>query len=105
MQDRKPDRIGTERLSRPVQAAGAEGPDLDQAGAILTIDLNAIRENFRRLRARLGGKECAGVVKADGYGLGADRVAAALAREGCRQLLRRACGGRHRPAQGAWARA
>ncbi|RWK34256.1 alanine racemase [Mesorhizobium sp.] len=53
------------------------------AGAILTIDLSAIRENYRRLKVRLGGVNCAGVVKADGYGLGGAQVAAALATEGC----------------------
>ncbi|TPL48660.1 alanine racemase [Mesorhizobium sp. B2-4-2] len=53
------------------------------AGAILTIDLGAIRENYRRLKARLGGVRCAGVVKADGYGLGAAQVASALMKEGC----------------------
>ncbi|TSE07545.1 alanine racemase [Mesorhizobium intechi] len=53
------------------------------AGAILTIDLDAIRENYRRLKARLGGVNCAGVVKANGYGLGAAQVATALIREGC----------------------
>ena len=53
------------------------------AGAILTIDLGAIRENYRRLKVRLGGVRCAGVVKADGYGLGASQVAAALVSEGC----------------------
>jgi alanine racemase len=35
------------------------------------------------LRARLGGVRCGAVVKADGYGLGANEVAAALADEGC----------------------
>lgn len=53
------------------------------AGAMLTIDLSAIRENYRRLKAQLGGVRCAGVVKADAYGLGASQVAAALAAEGC----------------------
>ncbi|MDX8519019.1 alanine racemase [Mesorhizobium dulcispinae] len=53
------------------------------AGAILTIDLGAIRENYRRLKARLAGVRCAGVLKADGYGLGAAQVASALIREGC----------------------
>ncbi|RVD16807.1 MULTISPECIES: alanine racemase [unclassified Mesorhizobium] len=53
------------------------------AGAILTIDLGAIRENYRRLKARLGDVACAGVLKADGYGVGAGQVAAALLREGC----------------------
>lgn len=53
------------------------------AGAVLTIDIGAIGENYRRLKARLGGTRCAGVLKADGYGLGAARVASALMREGC----------------------
>jgi alanine racemase len=53
------------------------------AGAILTIDLGAIRENYRRLKTRLNGVRCAGVLKADGYGLGAACVASALAKEGC----------------------
>ncbi|KQZ96052.1 alanine racemase [Mesorhizobium sp. Root157] len=52
-------------------------------GAVLTIDLDAVRENYRRLKARLGATRCAGVVKADGYGLGAVHVARALAAEGC----------------------
>jgi len=50
----------------------------------LTIDLGAVRRNYRRLLERLGGVACAGVVKADGYGLGAERVAPALWAEGCR---------------------
>jgi alanine racemase len=58
-------------------------PDAAAAGAVLTIDLGAVRENYRRLKARLGGTACAGVVKADGYGLGAARIAAALRKEGC----------------------
>jgi len=58
-------------------------PDLHEAGAVLTIDLGAIRSNYRLLLGKLNGKRCAGVVKADAYGLGADRVAPALAEEGC----------------------
>ena len=46
-------------------------------------ELDALRENYRRLKARAAPAACAGVVKADGYGLGAVRVARALAREGC----------------------
>lgn len=53
------------------------------AGAIMTIDLGAIRENYRRLKAKLGKVKCGGVVKADAYGLGAADIAPALAREGC----------------------
>lgn len=62
----------------------ARQPSAADAGAILTINLAAIRENYRLLAARLGGvARCAGVVKADAYGLGAVEVAPALAREGC----------------------
>ncbi len=53
---------------------------LELAGAILTIDLDAICANYRLLRERFQGAECAAVVKADAYGLGADRIAPALAR-------------------------
>jgi len=57
------------------------------AGAVLTIDLAALVANYRFLRNRLVGVECAAVVKADAYGLGAARVAAALFRDGCRQFF------------------
>ena len=61
-------------------------PDISEAhaGAILTIDLDAVAANYRHLRDRLGGAACAAVVKADGYGLGMERVAPVLARAGCR---------------------
>ena len=61
----------------------SDRPDSAQAGAILTIDLGAIRENYRLLRSRPGDAASAAVVKADGYGLGAAQVAAALCKEGC----------------------
>lgn len=54
-----------------------------QAGAMLRVDLAAIRSNYRLLAARLGAARCAGVVKADAYGLGAVEVSRALAEEGC----------------------
>ena len=53
------------------------------AGAVLTVDLGAIRQNYRLLKARLGSIPAAGVVKADGYGLGAAKVDRALVEEGC----------------------
>jgi alanine racemase len=56
----------------------------DRAGAILEIDLGAIAANWRFLAARAAPAECASVVKADGYGLGAAPVACALAAAGCR---------------------
>jgi alanine racemase len=57
------------------------------AGAFLTIDLAALTDNFRLLRERLSGADCAAVVKADAYGLGAARVAPALWRAGCRHFF------------------
>ncbi len=56
----------------------------DRAGAVLTIDLAAIVENWRRLK-KLAAKDCdmGAVVKADAYGLGMTQVAQALAMAGC----------------------
>lgn len=55
-----------------------------RAGAVLTVDLDAIAANYRLLAARAAGAVVAGVMKADAYGLGMDRVAPALVRAGCR---------------------
>jgi alanine racemase len=55
--------------------------------AVLTVDLGAIVENHRRLRLRAPGSEVAAVVKADGYGLGAREVAAALWQGGARSFF------------------
>ncbi len=57
------------------------------SGAELTIDLDAVVANYRRLAERAAGAECAAVVKADAYGLGADRVAPRLAAAGCRSFF------------------
>ncbi len=56
-------------------------------GGVLTVDLGAIRRNYHRLRAASPNSEVAGVVKADGYGLGAVPVVRALLAEGCRKLF------------------
>ncbi len=57
------------------------------AGAVLTIDLDAIARNYRHLAELSPGAACAAVVKADAYGLGAERVAPVLARAGCRAFF------------------
>ena len=49
-----------------------------EAGGLLNIDLAAITSNYTFLRKKTGAAECAAVVKADAYGLGAERVAKAL---------------------------
>lgn len=56
------------------------------AQATLHIDLAALVANWRALAARTAG-DTAAVVKADGYGLGAARVAAALAEAGARTFF------------------
>ena len=66
----------------PSQHAGAEA-----AGALLTIDLRAIVDNYRTLQARIGAATCGAVVKADAYGLGAAHVAPALFAAGCRHFF------------------
>jgi alanine racemase len=51
---------------------------------VLEIDLTGIATNWRLLARRVKPAQCAAVVKADAYGLGAPRVSAALAATGCR---------------------
>ena len=54
---------------------------------LLTIDLGAIVANWRTLRNRRVSGATGAVIKADGYGLGAARVAAALSRAGCQYFF------------------
>lgn len=54
---------------------------------ILTIDLQALARNYRRLAVMAAPAAAAAVVKADAYGLGAARVAPALAAAGCRDFF------------------
>jgi alanine racemase len=60
------------------------GSAADRATAILVIDLAGIAANWQSLARLVEPANCAAVVKADGYGLGARQVAAALAAAGCR---------------------
>ena len=68
------------RLDRQKYAQQHAAP---HASAVLTIDLGALRRNYRKLKAAAPGAECAAVVKADAYGTGAMQSAKALAQEGC----------------------
>jgi alanine racemase len=54
-----------------------------EAGGILTIDLDAVADNWRELARRAAPAQCAAVIKADAYGCGLEAVARALARAGC----------------------
>lgn len=53
----------------------------------LTVDLDAVATNYRRLRETAAPAECAGVIKADAYGLGAARIGQRLLEEGCRTFF------------------
>jgi alanine racemase len=56
----------------------------DRAGAVLTVDLKALVENWRILKKRARpGCDVGAVVKANAYGLGLEPVARALAGAGC----------------------
>lgn len=57
------------------------------ARAVLRIDLAALRANWARINAETGSAECAGVIKADAYGLGLEEIAEALTQEGCRTFF------------------
>src|SRR3546814_18759513 len=73
------------------EAAGERGRALAavpaRAAGVLTVDLGAIAENYGRLKAAFRQRALAAVVKADGYGLGAERVAPALVKAGERSLF------------------
>ncbi|CDG83568.1 alanine racemase [Janthinobacterium agaricidamnosum] len=62
-------------------------PPKNRSGAILTVDLDAIRANYRLLRQRAQPATCSAVLKSDAYGLGAAPIAAVLYDEGCRHFF------------------
>ena len=59
----------------------------DRAGAVLEVSLAAIVANWRLLCTMHPSGPVAGVVKADGYGLGARPIAQALYQAGCRHFF------------------
>lgn len=73
--------IGKPRASEPETGEG-EG-----ASGILTIDLGALGRNYDKLAASVAPARAAAVVKADAYGLGAEKVAAVLHARGCRDFF------------------
>jgi alanine racemase len=77
----------------PSLASTLLSPEANQAAAlaayngILTVDLDAIIANWRKLEKTAVPAECAGVVKADAYGCGIEPVAKALAAAGCKTFF------------------
>src|SRR5450432_2372926 len=64
-------------------------PEANEATApgVLTVDLDAIVANWRKLEKSAVPAECAGVIKADAYGCGLDPVARALAGASCKTFF------------------
>jgi alanine racemase len=67
----------------------ADGTAANAASAtgILTIDLDTIVANWRKLNSQAIPADCAAVVKADAYGCGIARVTRALVKAGCRTFF------------------
>jgi alanine racemase len=74
-------------LSPEANAAAALAAATATSPGILTVDLDAIVANWRKLEKTAVPAECAGVIKADAYGCGAGPVARALAGAGCKTFL------------------
>lgn len=58
-----------------------------EATGVIIVDLDALTANWRALADLVAPAECAAVVKADAYGLGATEVIPALSRAGCRTFF------------------
>jgi alanine racemase len=77
----------------PALAGTLLSPEANQAAAlatatgVLTVDLDAIVANWRKLEKTAVPAECAGVVKADAYGCGTVEVSKALAGAGCKTFF------------------
>ena len=70
-----------------LSAEANQAAALATATATLTVDLDAIIANWRKLEKSAVPAECAGVVKANAYGCGAEQVARALAGAGCKTFF------------------
>lgn len=58
-----------------------------QTASQALIDLNALKANYAILRGRAKNSEVAGVVKANGYGLGSTKIGQSLFEAGCRTFF------------------
>src|ERR1700710_185186 len=74
-------------LSPEANAAAAFAAATATANGVLTVDLDAIVANWRKLEKTAIPAECAGVIKANAYGCGVEPVAKALAGAGCKTFF------------------
>jgi alanine racemase len=80
--DPNPSLAGTVLSAEANQAAA-----LATYNGVLTVDLDAIIANWRKLEKTAVPAECAGVVKANAYGCGAEQVSKVLAAAGCKTFF------------------
>lgn len=78
--------------TQPLRANSPLSSEANQAAlaaynGILTIDLDAIVANWRKLEKTAVPAECAAVIKANAYGCGTEPVAKALAGAGCKTFF------------------
>src|SRR6202165_737983 len=74
-------------LSPEANQAAAFAAATATATGVLTVDLDAIVANWRKLEKTAVPAECAAVIKADAYGCGVEPVARALAGAGCKTFF------------------
>jgi alanine racemase len=77
----------TDTTPVPARPVRPRAPIPLSARAVLSVDLPALRANWARLNEVSGRAECAGVIKADAYGLGLAPIARALTSEGCKTFF------------------
>jgi alanine racemase len=71
----------------PLSAEANQAAALAAYGGVLTVDLDAIVANWRKLEKTAVPAECSAVVKANAYGCGTAPVARALAKAGCKTFF------------------
>jgi len=67
--------------------AALNTPEARRAGALLSIDLDALKANWQTCAAQAISAETGAVVKASAYGIGADKAAVALQSAGCKTFF------------------
>jgi alanine racemase len=78
---------------KSIPASSVLSPEANKAAAlatvagVLTVDLDAIVANWRKLEKTAVPAECAAVIKANAYGCGLQPVAKALGRAGCKTFF------------------
>ncbi|MDE2376295.1 alanine racemase [Bradyrhizobium sp.] len=71
----------------PLSAEANQAAALAAFGGVLTVDLDALVANWRKLEKTAVPAECSAVIKANAYGCGADPVARALSKAGCKTFF------------------